>query len=104
MVIYDLFDKLMKRYSEKIVLRVIKPLYDLSKARNHWFATYLNHYKEKLQIKISFYNKFLLIIQADIENFGIKRLQTDNILTIKTEIFMNKKEAKIAEAKFKAKS
>ena len=37
-------------------------------------------------------------------NFGITGAQTDDTLNVGTEAFMNKEEAKITEAKFKAKS
>ena len=44
---------------------------------------------------MSFYNTYLLIIKDVDKNFGIAKLQTNNILNNDTKIFMNKKEAKI---------
>ena len=60
-VIYHLPFELKKRYPNSTILLVVKPLYGLVKAGNHWFATYLNHHKEKLGIKISPYDTFLFI-------------------------------------------
>ena len=90
--------KLKKRYPESTVLRVIKILYGLAEAANHQFATYLDHYKEKLGMKMSSYDAFLFITKAASENFGIAGLQTDNTFNIGIEVFMNKKEAEIIKA------
>ena len=86
------------------ILRVVKLLYSIAKVENYCFATYLNHYKEKLSIEMSFYDLCLLITKADDENFGIAGLQTDNTFNIGIKAFMNKEEVEITEAKFKAKS
>ena len=103
-VICHLPVKLKKRYPEDTILLVVKPLYGLAKAGNHWFATYLDHHKEKLGMDMSPYDACLLITKDGDENFGIAGLQTDNILNIGTEVFMKKKETEIMEAKFKAKT
>lgn len=42
----------------------MKPLYSLAKAGNHWFAIYLDDHKEKLGIKISSYDAYLLITKT----------------------------------------
>lgn len=55
-------------------------------------------------MEISFYNTYLLITKTSGENFSIARLQNDNTLNNKIETFMNKEEAEISKAKFKAKS
>ncbi len=96
--------ELTKRYPKDTILLVIKPLYGLAEAGNHWFATYLDHYKEKLGMKMSSYNACLLITKNGDENFGIAGLQTDNTLNIGTEAFIRKEEKEIIEAKFKAKN
>ena len=64
------------------VLQVVKPLYGIAEARNYWFATYLNHHKEKPGMEMSSYDACLLIIKDKNINFGITRLQTDNTLNI----------------------
>lgn len=96
--------KLKKRYSEGTILYIAKLLYGLAKTGNHWFAIYLGHHKEKLGIEILSYDIYLLIIKNGRKNFGIARLQTDNIFNVRTEAFMNKEETKIIEFKFKTKS
>lgn len=103
-VIYYLSLELKKKYSESIILHVIKPLYDIAEAKNYQFIIYLDYRKEKLDIEMLFYNAYLLIIKNKGINFGITRLQIGNTLNVGTEIFINKKEAKIIKIKFKAKS
>lgn len=103
-IIYYLSIKLKKRYLKSTILNSVKPLYSLAKAGNHQFIIYLDYHKEKLGMKILFYNIYLLITKDGDINFGIIGLQTDIILNIGTKVFMNKKEAEIIEAKFKTKS
>ena len=93
---------LSSRVKNYFVLRIIKLLYNIVEAKNHWFAIYLDHYKEKLGIEMSSYDAFLLMTKDKGVNFGIIRFQTDDTLNIATKAFMNKEETKIIEAKFKA--
>lgn len=102
-VIYHLYAKLKKNYPKNTILQVVKLLYSLVEVENYWFATYLNYYKKKLGIDILFYNTCLFIIKTNDKNFGFTKLQTNNIFNVKIAIFMNKKEAEIINAKFKAK-
>ena len=103
-VICHLPVKLKKRYSESTILLVMKPLYSLAKAGNHWFAIYLDHHKEKLGIEMSPYDKCFLISKDCDENFGIVRFQTDDTFNIGIEAFIKKEKIEIIEAKFKAKT
>lgn len=64
-VIYYLLVKLKKRYLERTIPLVIKPLYGLAKARNHVFLTYL---------KTSIYDGYLLITKDGKKNFDIAGL------------------------------
>ena len=73
-VICYLLVKLKKKYPEGTILLVVKSLYGLAKAGNHWFATYLDHHKEKLRMEISSYDICLLITKDGGENFGIAGL------------------------------
>ena len=82
----------------------MKPLYGLVEAGNHWFATYLDHHKEKLRMEMSSYNACFLITKDSGENFDIVGLQTDDTLNIKTEVFIKKDETMIIKAKFKVKT
>ena len=102
--IYYLFIKLKKKYPKNTILLVVKLLYGLAKAKNYWFITYLNHYKKKLEKKMSLYDACLLITKNGDENFDIAELQTNNTLNIETKTFMKKEEIEIIKAKFKAKT
>lgn len=103
-IIYYLLAKLKKRYLKGTILLIVKPLYCLAKTGNHWFATYLNHHKEKLDIQISLYDICLLIIKDWDENLGIAGLQINNTLNVRMETFMKKEEKEILKAKFKTKT
>ncbi|OCK94223.1 uncharacterized protein K441DRAFT_562683, partial [Cenococcum geophilum 1.58] len=52
------------------ILKVVRPLYGIPKAGNHWFKTYYNHYIKELNISQSTYNPYLLHLNNPI-NFGI---------------------------------
>lgn len=78
------------------VVKVMKPLYDILKAGNHWFATYHIHYKDKLGMIKSTYNPCLLYISS---SFGIVRMQIDNILILADNDFTSTKEDTIKSAK-----
>lgn len=70
-VICHLFIKLKKKYPEDTILCIIKPLNGITNAGNHWFETYLDNYKKKLDVKILSYNACLLITKDKGINFGI---------------------------------
>lgn len=103
-VIRHLLIKLKKKYSKGIILFVVKLLYNQTEAGNHWFTIYLDYHKEKLGIKISFYDICLLITQKSNKNFDIARFQINNTFNIKMEAFIYKKKTKIIKAMFKAKT
>ena len=46
--------------SDDSVLKVVKPLYGIPEARNHWFKTYHSHHVEQLQMSQSTYDPCLL--------------------------------------------
>ena len=48
------------RASPNYILKVVKPLYDVPKAGNHWFAIYHGHYIDKLSMTKSTYDLCLL--------------------------------------------
>lgn len=56
------------------VLCIVKPLYNIAKVRNHWFAIYLDYHKKKLSMEILFYIACLLITKNKGENLNIARL------------------------------
>lgn len=103
-VICHLSAKLKKKYPKDTVLNVVKPLYSLAGAGNHWFATYSVHHKEQFGIKMSPYDACFLIFKDSSENFDIVRILIDNTLNVEMEVFIKKEKTEIMKAKFKAKT
>ena len=62
--------------SPDCIIKVMKSLYDVPKAGNHWFATYHPHYKEKLGMT-EFTCDFCLYRS---DPLGIVEMQTDDTL------------------------
>ena len=59
------------------IVSVVKPLYGILEAGNHWFKTYHDHHTKNLLIKTSTYDLCLLY---SCEPFGVVALQTDDTL------------------------
>ncbi len=72
--------KLMK-ISDDCILKVIKSLYDVSKANNHWFKTYHDHHIDKLKMTQFTYDSCLLYI-IDRICMRIMNMQTDDIFIL----------------------
>jgi hypothetical protein len=83
-----------------LILKVLKPLYKVLKAENHWFKTYYTYHVKNLNITQLTYNLCLLYNN---KLFGIISLQTNNILFFIDKTFVNTKENKLYKAKFIAK-
>jgi hypothetical protein len=83
------------------ILWVVKPLYRVPEARNHWFKIYYQYYVRKLKIEQLTYNPCLLYTLLN--GLSIIRLQIDNTLFLVDWIFADAKETKLQEAKFLAK-
>jgi len=47
-------------FKESLVLKVLRPLYNVPESGNHWFKTYYSHYVRELKIKQSTYDPYLL--------------------------------------------
>ena len=67
------------------VLRVVKPLYGVPEAGNHWFRTYHNHHVQELHMNASTYDPCLLYTNQNA--FGIVGLQTDDTLFLANTAF-----------------
>ena len=78
--------------SADYIVKVMKLLYSVPEAGNHWFATYHIHHKDKLGMKESTYDSCLLYCSGP---FDIIRMQTDDILILADNDFAGKKEAAI---------
>jgi hypothetical protein len=58
---------------------MIKSLYDVSKADNHWFKTYHDHHTDKLNMILFTYDLCLLYIIIFIQiDLKIMSMQTDD--------------------------
>ena len=86
--------------SSDCVVKVMKPLYGVPKAGNHWFATYYTHHKEKLGMIESTYDPCLLYSSS---SFGIVGMQTDNTLILADNNFASTEEDAIRSAKIMTK-
>ena len=82
------------------ILKVVKPLYGVPKAGNHWFATYYTHHIDKLSIEQSTYDPCLLFKSNPL---GIVGLQTDDTLLLADDTFADAEEDAIKYAKLMSK-
>jgi hypothetical protein len=74
------------------IVKVIRPLYGIPEAGNHWFKTYHNHHVNALQIKQSTYDPCLLHINEPHGSFGIVGLQTDDTLFLANNAFASEEQ------------
>jgi hypothetical protein len=84
------------------ILKVIKPLYSVPKAGNHWYNTYYTHHVTKLNIRQSTYDPCLLY-SAESVRFGVVGLQTDNTIILADVTFVANKESQLKESKLLSK-
>ena len=82
------------------VLKVLKPLYGVPEAGNHWFKTYHAHHIQQLSMEQSTYDLCLLYSNAP---FGIVGLQTDDTLFLANKDFAIVEQEELDKAKFMAK-
>jgi hypothetical protein len=83
-----------------LILKVLKPLYKVLEAGNHWFKTYYTHHTKNLNITQLTYDLCLLYSN---KLFGIISLQTDDTLFFADKTFVNTEKNKLYKAKFIAK-
>src|SRR5450432_4009543 len=82
------------------VLKVLKPLYGVPEAGNHWFKTYHTHHVKELGMEQSTYDLCLLHCK---EPFGLVGLQTDDTLFLVDSAFVMRESDGLAKAQFAAK-
>jgi hypothetical protein len=85
---------------KSFVLKILKPLYRVPEASNHWFKTYYEHYINKLQIQQSTFDPCLLY---STDPFGLVGLQTDNTLLLASKELTDTEEDKLQKTGFLAK-
>ncbi|RAL61913.1 hypothetical protein DID88_002402 [Monilinia fructigena] len=86
-----------------MVLLVVKPLYGVPEAGNHWFKTYHTHHCEKLRMQQSTYDPCLLHTKNEGTGLGIVGLQTDDTLIIGDSAFIQAEDEQLKQAGFMAK-
>ncbi|ESZ92707.1 hypothetical protein SBOR_6919 [Sclerotinia borealis F-4128] len=87
------------------IFQIIRPLYGVPEAGNHWFNTYHNHHISKLGMAQSTYNPCLMYTKDRAKNgFGIVGLQTDDTLIVGDTLFLTQEQEQLESAKFLAKN
>jgi len=82
------------------ILKVVKPLYGVPEAGNHWFKTYYMHHLNELGMSQSTYNPCLLYRN---KLFGVVGLQTDDTLFVGDAEFADEEQNNLKKAQFLAK-
>lgn len=83
-------------------MHVVKPLYGIPEAGNHWFDTWMKYLTNELGLTSSCFDPCLLITLS--RPFSISGMQVDDTLFLGTEDFLKLEDEKLAKAKFPAKS
>src|SRR6266568_8443983 len=81
------------------ILKVVRPLYGIPEAGNHWFKTYYNHYIKELNMNQSTYDPCLFHLNNP-TNFKIIGLQMHNIFLLANLVFTVSEQKKIKKTKF----
>ena len=79
-------------------LKVVRPLYGIPEAGNHWFRTYHKHHVEKLNMETSTYDPCLLHCSNSEQGFGVIGMQTDDTLIVADNAFAAREEEEIQRA------
>jgi hypothetical protein len=87
---------------EGFYLKIVKPLYGVPEAGNHWFGTYHKHHMDKLRMTQSTYDPCLMFVNQD-DYFGVVGLQTDDTLFLANQGFALAEETELKKAGFTAK-
>jgi len=85
------------------ILRVLKPLYGIPEAGNHWFNTYHRYHTDDLRLTQSTFDPCLLFTDSPV-GFAIIRLQTDDTLFLTDTKFAIHEEKELQKIKFMAKN
>ena len=83
------------------VVKIVRPLYGIPEAGNHWFKTYHTHHAKKLNMDQSTYDPCLLHVNdSATATFGVIGLQTDDTLILANSPFADSEQKIIEETKF----
>jgi hypothetical protein len=89
-------------YPKGTIMHVLRPLYGIAEAGTHWWSTYFNHHKDKLNMTTSTYDPCLLISSSN-SQFGIVGMQTDDTLGLSDDKFAELEEKELTKASLSAK-
>lgn len=73
------------------ILKVVRPLYGILEAGNHWYKTYHDHHTNQLKLQVSTFDPCLLFSEE-----AIVGMQTDDTLFAGTESFIKREEEQAA--------
>jgi len=82
------------------VVKVVRLLYGVPEAGNHWYKTYHSHHVDELSMDQSTYDPCLLF---STQPFGLVGLQTDDTLFVGDADFAKEEQEKLEKARFLAK-
>jgi len=85
------------------IFKVIKPLYGIPEAGNHWWTTYYKHHIGNLDMETSTFDPCLLVTRDNDSPFGIVGIQTDDTLILRDVDFMAREQSELEKAKLLAK-
>ncbi|KAE8553803.1 hypothetical protein EYB25_002341 [Talaromyces marneffei] len=80
------------------ILKVIRPLYGIPEAGNHWFRTYHRHHTDRLKMETSTFDPCLLHCSEPNTGFGIVGMQTDDTLLLADDLFAIREQHEIETA------
>jgi hypothetical protein len=86
-----------------IILKVIRPLYGIPEAGNHWFCTYQQHHTNQLNMTSSIFDPYLLYSTEVATSFGIVGIQIDDTLLFADPAFAVREQQEIENASIKCK-
>ena len=69
----------------------------------HWYGTYSNHYKDKLSMETLTFDPYLLVTRNKDGLFGMVAIQTDDILILGDNAFVELERIELEKAKLIAK-
>jgi len=91
------------------ILKVVKPLYGIPEAGNHWFKTYYQHHLDNLHVRPSTYDPCLLYVndfnpnKEEQGHFAVVGLQTDDSLFLANQPFVDLEGKELGKAKLLSK-
>lgn len=91
------------KYPAGTMMWCVKPLYGIAESGVHWFVTYQNHHKDKLDMAQSTFDPCLLITKGDKHKFGLLGMQTDDTLFLGQPAFVAAEQKEIEISGFKTK-